>query len=305
MLVEVQALVSTSTYGNARRMASGIDQKRLSLLLAVLEKRAGLNLVGDDVFVNVAGGMTVDEPAADLGVVAAVASSLRNRPVRADDGGVRRGRPGRRGPRRSPRRRCASARPRRWGSRAASCRAATSTRATAGRPVGCELVGVRTVGEALDALIAVIATRAALDGPLASCRCAFGSYARTRSPPWPGSSRPRAVRRGGGVRGAAAVSRSGATWPGQRRRSASCSAALVVVFESRLRDAPVTAHARRAARRRHRSRRSPRRSARRSSGPTPATAASRSCTASSLLVLPVPRARDRRRARASGSSRRG
>ena len=50
-------------YGNARRMASGIDQQRLSLLLAVLEKRAGLNLVGDDVFVNIAGGMTVDEPA--------------------------------------------------------------------------------------------------------------------------------------------------------------------------------------------------------------------------------------------------
>ena len=71
-----------SSYGNARRMASGIDQNRLSLLLAVLEKRAGLNLLGEDVFVNVAGGMTVDEPAADLGVVAAVASSLRNRPIK-------------------------------------------------------------------------------------------------------------------------------------------------------------------------------------------------------------------------------
>ncbi len=55
ILVEVQALVSSSTYGTARRMASGIDQQRLSLLLAVLEKRAGLNLIGDDVFVNVAG----------------------------------------------------------------------------------------------------------------------------------------------------------------------------------------------------------------------------------------------------------
>ena len=62
-------------------MASGIDQQRLSLLLAVMEKRAGLNLLGDDVYVNVAGGMNVDEPAADLGVVAAVASSVRNRPV--------------------------------------------------------------------------------------------------------------------------------------------------------------------------------------------------------------------------------
>ncbi len=55
ILVEVQALVSTSSYGTARRMANGIDQQRLSLLLAVLEKRAGLNLVGDDVFVNIAG----------------------------------------------------------------------------------------------------------------------------------------------------------------------------------------------------------------------------------------------------------
>jgi DNA repair protein RadA/Sms len=83
LLVEVQALVSTSSYGNARRMASGIDQNRLSLLLAVLEKRAGLNLAGEDVFINVAGGMTIDEPAADLAVVGAVASSLRNRPIRA------------------------------------------------------------------------------------------------------------------------------------------------------------------------------------------------------------------------------
>ena len=83
LLVEVQALVSSSTYGNARRMASGVDQNRLSLLLAVLEKRAGLNLIADDVFVNVAGGIAVDEPAADLAVTGAVASSLRNRPVRA------------------------------------------------------------------------------------------------------------------------------------------------------------------------------------------------------------------------------
>jgi DNA repair protein RadA/Sms len=83
ILVEVQALISSSTYGNARRMASGIDQARLSLLLAVLEKRAGLNLIGDDVYVNVAGGMTVDEPASDLGVLAAIASSVRNRPIAA------------------------------------------------------------------------------------------------------------------------------------------------------------------------------------------------------------------------------
>ncbi|MBI2834491.1 MAG: DNA repair protein RadA [Acidobacteria bacterium] len=82
ILVEVQALVSTSSYGNARRMAIGIDPNRLSLLLAVLEKRAGFNLMADDVFVNVAGGIEVNEPAADLGVAAAVASSVRNRPIR-------------------------------------------------------------------------------------------------------------------------------------------------------------------------------------------------------------------------------
>jgi DNA repair protein RadA/Sms len=83
ILVEVQALISSSNYGTARRMANGIDQQRLALLLAVLEKRAGLNLMGDDVFVNIAGGMTVDEPAADLGVLAAVASSVRNRAIPA------------------------------------------------------------------------------------------------------------------------------------------------------------------------------------------------------------------------------
>lgn len=83
ILVEVQALVSSSSYGNARRMASGVDQQRLSLLLAVLEKRAGLNLAGDDVFVNIAGGMTIDEPASDLGVLAAIASSVRNRVIPA------------------------------------------------------------------------------------------------------------------------------------------------------------------------------------------------------------------------------
>src|SRR4029453_14661166 len=61
ILVEVQALVSTTSYGMARRMAVGIDQNRLSLLLAVLEKRAGVHLVSDDGFVTIRGGMTVDE----------------------------------------------------------------------------------------------------------------------------------------------------------------------------------------------------------------------------------------------------
>jgi DNA repair protein RadA/Sms len=84
MLVEVQALVSPTSFGTPRRMSLGIDPNRTNLLLAVLEKRVGLELLGDDVFVSVAGGLEVDEPAADLGVAAAIASSFRNRPVPAD-----------------------------------------------------------------------------------------------------------------------------------------------------------------------------------------------------------------------------
>lgn len=81
MLVEVQALVSGTKFGTGRRMAQGFDYNRTSLLIAVLEKRLGFQLAGDDVFVNVAGGLEIDEPAADLGVVAAIASSFRNLPI--------------------------------------------------------------------------------------------------------------------------------------------------------------------------------------------------------------------------------
>src|SRR5204863_4294641 len=78
MLVEIQALVSGTRYGTGRRMTQGLDQSRVSLMIAMLEKRAGFQLVGDDVFVNIAGGLEVDEPAADLGVVTAIASSFKN-----------------------------------------------------------------------------------------------------------------------------------------------------------------------------------------------------------------------------------
>ena len=81
LLVEIQALVSGTKYGTGRRMTQGLDQNRVSLLIAMLEKRAGLQLIGDDVFVNIAGGLEVDEPAADLGVVTAIASSFKNTPV--------------------------------------------------------------------------------------------------------------------------------------------------------------------------------------------------------------------------------
>lgn len=81
MLVEVQALVAGSKYGTGRRMAQGLDANRIALLIAMLEKRVGFHLIGDDVFVNVAGGLEIDEPAADLGVIAAISSSFKNRPV--------------------------------------------------------------------------------------------------------------------------------------------------------------------------------------------------------------------------------
>ena len=84
MLVEVQALVSGTKLGTGRRMTQGFDHNRASLLIAVLEKRLGLQLSGDDVFVNIAGGIETDEPAADLGVVAAIASSYRNIEVPPD-----------------------------------------------------------------------------------------------------------------------------------------------------------------------------------------------------------------------------
>jgi DNA repair protein RadA/Sms len=135
-------------------MAIGIDQNRLALLLAVLEKRAGLSLAGDDVYVNIAGGMTIDEPAADLSVVAAVASSVRNRAL--SEATAVFGEVGLSGEIR--------------GIPQAALRVKEATQMGFSRvvlPAGnvdpadnlqsegrCELVGVRTVGEALDELIA-------------------------------------------------------------------------------------------------------------------------------------------------------
>jgi DNA repair protein RadA/Sms len=81
LLLELQALVSTSGYGTAQRVTNGIDRTRLAMLLAVLEKRVGLNLANEDVFVNVAGGVKVDEPSVDLGTICAVTSGFRNRPI--------------------------------------------------------------------------------------------------------------------------------------------------------------------------------------------------------------------------------
>jgi len=83
ILIEVQSLVSSTSYGMPQRTTSGFDQKRLALLLAVLEKRMGYHLGTQDVFVNIAGGIRIDEPAVDLAVAIAVVSSFRDVPIDA------------------------------------------------------------------------------------------------------------------------------------------------------------------------------------------------------------------------------
>jgi DNA repair protein RadA/Sms len=81
MLIEVQALVSTAAYGTPQRSSTGFDSKRLNMLLAVMEKRCGFKLGAKDVFLNIAGGIKVDDPAIDLAVVAAVLSSNTDLPI--------------------------------------------------------------------------------------------------------------------------------------------------------------------------------------------------------------------------------
>jgi len=81
ILVELQALVTSSSLGVPRRTVIGIDYNRVSLLIAILEKKAGFNLMGHDIFVNVAGGVKVDEPAVDLGTVAVITSSFKEKPI--------------------------------------------------------------------------------------------------------------------------------------------------------------------------------------------------------------------------------
>jgi len=151
ILVEVQALVSSSTYGTARRMASGIDQQRLSLLLAVLEKRAGLHLAGDDVFVNIAGGMTVDEPAADLGVLAAIASSVRNKVIPSTTAMF--GEVGLAGEIRGITQAALRVREAAQMGFQHLVMPDANIDPAEKSPASCRLVGVRTVGEALDALL--------------------------------------------------------------------------------------------------------------------------------------------------------
>jgi DNA repair protein RadA/Sms len=81
LLVEVQALVVATQYGTGRRVATGVDYNRISVLVAMLEKRLGIQMAGSDIYVNTAGGLDIDEPGSDLGIFAAILSSLRNRPL--------------------------------------------------------------------------------------------------------------------------------------------------------------------------------------------------------------------------------
>ena len=84
MLMEIQALVCKTNFGMPRRTAAGLDYNRVNLLMAVLEKRLGLPLSNYDAYVNIAGGIRLNEPAADLGIVLAIASSYKNRPIAED-----------------------------------------------------------------------------------------------------------------------------------------------------------------------------------------------------------------------------
>lgn len=84
VLVELQALVASSPYGQPRRMTNGADYNRTAMLLAVLEKKMRLPLGNQDIFLNVVGGLKVDEPAIDLGIIVALVSSMQNRPVMDD-----------------------------------------------------------------------------------------------------------------------------------------------------------------------------------------------------------------------------
>ncbi|BDG02166.1 DNA repair protein RadA [Anaeromyxobacter oryzae] len=147
VLVEIQALVAPTGYGTPRRTALGIDSNRVALLAAVLEKKVGMEILSCDLFVNVAGGLSLDDPAADLAAVAALASSFRDRPLPPRT--LVLGEVGLAGEVRAvsqPEIRLAEAA--RLGFERAIVPAANARHAEV--PAGIEVVGVATVAEALD-----------------------------------------------------------------------------------------------------------------------------------------------------------
>lgn len=150
LLVEVQALASTTSFPQPRRTANGIDFNRLLLLTAVLSKRVGFRLSDQDVFVNVVGGLRINEPAADLAVALAIASSIKNVPVPADLAVV--GEVGLSGELRS-----VSQLPRRLNEAAklgfTRCLVPRSRRQGASAVEAIEVIGVRTLHQALEAAL--------------------------------------------------------------------------------------------------------------------------------------------------------
>ena len=150
LLVEVQALVSTSFYGTPQRVTSGFDPRRLAVLLAVLERRVGLRLGRHDVFVTVTGGLTLDEPGTDLGVALAIASSFRARPVLSGTMRGGRGEPvGRAAPRAAARR----ARARGRAGRASCAPASRQAQAADARGSGSRSCRSPRVREAIERLL--------------------------------------------------------------------------------------------------------------------------------------------------------
>ena len=153
LLVEVQALVAPTTLPAPRRTVSGLDSQRLALLVAVLGRRAGIGLGGHDVYASVVGGLTIEEPAIDLPLAVALASSLRDRPVAT--GTVLAGEVGLTGELRSV---GGLERRLREAARLGFRRAIVGRSAAPAGPVGLEVIAVRTLRDALDVALAPVET---------------------------------------------------------------------------------------------------------------------------------------------------
>ena len=267
----------------ARRMAVGIDQNRLSLLLAVLEKRAGLHLVTDDVFVNIAGGMSIDEPAVDLGDRRRGGVEPANRPDRAGHGGVRRGRPGRG----SARRRAGQApHPRGRADGIHAHRPARRRTWTPSEETGQGRTGRRALASARRSTLLPRSERFDRACRVHTARAVIRCQYRRGLFIWPGS-----YSRGSLFVGAVAYSAFmlrplGADPLDQRRCSGSAWRVLSVGVRMAAAQHRRHAPARRAASAAPSACCWPRASARRCSGSITAISASRSCTASSCCCFP-------------------
>ena len=147
ILMEIQALVCKSNFGMPRRTAAGTDYNRVNLLMAVLEKRIGLPLSNYDAYINIAGGIRMNEPAVDLGIVMAIVSSYKNRPI--SDGTIVFGEVGLSGEVRAvsmPQQRVAEAR--KLGFK--TCIMPEVSKGMLKKVTGIEVVGVKSVNQAMN-----------------------------------------------------------------------------------------------------------------------------------------------------------